>query len=91
MFLSFWNTIKWIFKELWGSLSTKPSHLSSKRIERIVFTVTVVSITWIINLYNMGKWTATDHIITLTPLLIAAGYNVVQERKDKIADNEESL
>ena len=83
MWTTFWTWLKWIFGELWATLSTSPSHLSSKRVERMVFTVTVVAITWIINMYNLGKWTSTDHVITLSPLLIAAGYNIIQERKDK--------
>jgi hypothetical protein len=75
-----------MFSELWSTLSTKDSLLSSKRIERMVFTVTVVTITWIANMYNLGKWSSTDHVITLTPLLLAAGYNVIQERRDKKLD-----
>lgn len=88
MFSVFWEWVKWIFGQLWETLSTQPSKLSSKRIERMVFSVTVVTITWIINMYNLGKWTSTDHVITLTPLLIAAGYNVIQERKDKVSDKD---
>ena len=86
MFLLLWNKIKYMFSELWSTLSTKDSLLSSKRIERMVFTVTVVTITWIANMYNLGKWSSTDHVITLTPLLLAAGYNVIQERRDKKLD-----
>ena len=83
-----WYWIRTIVIELWLSFSSKPSFLSSKRIERFVFTATVVIITWVINLYNLGKWSATDHMITLTPLLIAAGYNIIQERRDKMqSDN----
>lgn len=74
---------KWLFGQLWGTLSTSPSFLSSKRLERLIFTLTVVIIVWIANIYNLGKWTSTDHMITLTPLLFAAGYNVIQERKDR--------
>jgi general stress protein CsbA len=83
IFSKFYGTIKYMFSEWWSTLSTKPSFLSSKRVERFVFTATVVTITWIINLYNLGTWTATDHVITLSPLLIAAGYNIVQERNDR--------
>lgn len=87
-FTAIFDKFKLLFSELWSSLSTKPSFLSSKRIERMVFTVTVVAITWIANMYNLGKWTSTDHMITLAPLLVAAGYNVVQERKDKKNDDD---
>jgi len=82
-FSKVFKLIKTLFVELWETLSTKPSFLSSKRIERFVFTLTVVVLTWVINIYNLGKWTATDHVITLTPLLIAAGYNIIQERNDR--------
>lgn len=86
MIMKIFNTIKYMMTEWWHTLSTKPSFLSSKRVERFIFTVTVVAITWIINVYNLGKWTATDHVITLTPLLIAAGYNIIQERNDRKQD-----
>ena len=88
--MNFLNTIRYAVREWWNTLSTKPSFLSSKRVERFVFTVTVVVITWIINMYNLGKWTATDHVITLSPLLIAAGYNIMQERNDRKDDKEKS-
>lgn len=86
--MGFIDTIRYAVREWWSTLSTKPSFLSSKRVERFVFTVTVVFITWIINLYNLGKWTATDHVITLSPLLIAAGYNILQERNDRKDDKD---
>lgn len=82
------DKVKNLISELFNTLSTSPSKLSSKRIERLIFTLTVVAITWIANMYNLGKWTATDHVITLTPLLIAAGYNIVQERNDKKQESE---
>ena len=85
-FVAFWQWVRSIFAELWDTLSNKPSKLSSIRLERMVFTVTVVAITWIINMYNLGKWTSTDHVITLSPLLIAGGYNIVQARKNREVD-----
>ena len=93
MWKSLLTWIRWLFGELWATLSTSSSYLSSKRLERMVFTVTVVTIVWIINMYNLGVWTATDHIITLSPLLIAAGYNVIQERRDKtsVKKDEEDI
>jgi hypothetical protein len=90
MWAIFKKFIDKVLKELWDTLSIRPSHLSSKRIERMIFTFTVVTITWIVNIYNIGVWTATDHVITLTPLLIAAGYNVFQERKEKQDSIEET-
>lgn len=85
-FVAFWQWVRSISTDLWDTLSNKQSKLSSIRLERMVFTVTVVSITWIINMYNLGKWTSTDHVITLSPLLIAGGYNIVQARKNRAVD-----
>jgi len=77
------SKIKWLLVELLRTFSIELSFFSSKRIERFLFTSTVISIVWEINMRNIGKWTAFDHMLTLTPLLIAAGYNITQERLDK--------
>lgn len=74
---------KWFIVELLKTFSIELSFFSSKRIERFLFTTTVVAIVWEINIRNIGKWTAFDHMLTLTPLLIAAGYNITQERLDR--------
>jgi hypothetical protein len=77
--------IKKGLKELVYTLSSKTSFLSSKRIERAVFTCTsdiLIIATWIY-LALKGILTATDTVMLITPLLLAAGYNLSKGEQSK--------
>lgn len=79
-------------KELLLTLSTKTSLLSSKRIERAVFTgssVLIVVGTWI-HLMVVGTMVATDSVVLITPLLLAGGFNLSMGQKEEKAKNEAS-
>lgn len=71
-------------KEALLTLSNKTSFLSSKRIERAVFTgssVIIVLGTWI-HLMVVDRITASESVILVTPLLISGGYNLSMGQKE---------
>ena len=77
-----------VAKELYNTLSNSTSRLSSKRIERFVFTT--VSIGLIVScqvyLIRKGTLTSTDTVMLASVLLVAGGYNLAkgqQEKKDE--------
>lgn len=83
-----WNNAQQVVKDLYETLSNRASKLSSKRLERLVFTLTAVSlvVACFIYLYTHDQLTATETVILITPLMIAGGYNLSkgqQEKKDE--------
>lgn len=80
-----WENIKTVIKDLYETWSAKTSKLSSKRIERTVFTVTAVGLTigCFIYLWIHQQLTATETVILTGSLLIAGGYNMSQTQKEK--------
>jgi hypothetical protein len=79
------KNVIFIFKELLKTLSNKGSFLSSKRIERALFTSSTLFIvvgTFIYEFKN-DKITASEAVILITPLLIAGGYNILMDQKEK--------
>ncbi len=82
--------IKMILNDLYETWSNKDSKLSSKRIERTLFTATSVGISvgTFIFLYTHDRLTSMDCTVIITPLLIAAGYNMSQTQKEKKENKE---
>lgn len=85
-----WENIKKIIKDLYQTFSNNKSFLSSKRIERFAFTAVALGIVIgsFVYLVKSDKLTATDSIILITPLLVAAGHNMIQTEKGKKNDSE---
>lgn len=79
------NNISLMIKEWLLTFSNKKSFLSSKRIERFLFTSTSLGIVISTCVYEMkhDKISASEAIILISPLLIAAGYNTAMGNKDK--------
>lgn len=92
MFLG-WNNIKKVIKDLYNTLSAKTSFLSSKRVERFLFTITSILLIdgTFIYLVHKGTLTSTDTIILISPLLVAAGYNLDKTEKAKKKDSDEAV
>ena len=80
-----WENIKKIVKDLYDTLSSKHSFLSSKRLERLAFTTTTLGliIGTFIYLIVKSTLTSTDTIMLISPLLLAAGYNLAKGEKEK--------
>lgn len=80
-----WENIKIVLKELYMTLSSHKSFLSSKRIERLVLSVSAISIVLgtFIYLIIENKLTSTDAIMLAGTLFVAAGYNMSQTQKEK--------
>ncbi len=75
-------------KDLYDTLSNNTSRLSSKRIERLIFTAVSVGLVISCQLYLIAKdkLTATDTVMLASILLVAGGYNLAkgqQEKKDE--------
>lgn len=85
-----WTNIKKMILEIIKTWSNEPSWLSSKRIERSIFTGTTIGIVVATAIYliKSGKMDATSAIVLVTPLLLAAGYNTAMGYKDKKSTDE---
>lgn len=85
-----WNNIKKVIKDLYATLSAHKSYLSSKRLERFVFTIAVLAMELgaFVFFIHKGTLTSTDVVMLITPLLLAAGYNMSQTEKAKKDKNE---
>jgi hypothetical protein len=82
------DNFKQVCKDLYETLSGQASKLSSKRIERFVFTSVSVGLVISCQTYliTKGTLTATDTVMLASMLLIAGGYNLAkgqQEKKDE--------
>ena len=88
-------------KEWLLTLSSKDSFLSSKRLERFLFTSVSTGAVIACVVYEIvkDKLTATETTILILPLLTAAGYNLHKSQKEKtqgeslrpLPANEENL
>ncbi len=85
------ETIKKGIKELIKTFSQNKSFLSSKKLERFSFiSVTeIIILGTFIYLIHAKTLTATDAVILTSPLLLAAGYNLVQTEKEKQNNKED--
>ena len=72
------------------TLSSRPSFFSSKRIERFNFVVLtdIIVLGTFIFLMCSKTLTALDAVMLITPLLVAAGFNMKQTEKSKKTDGE---
>jgi len=83
-----WSNFQQVVRDLYNTLSNHTSRLSSKRIERLVFTAVSVGLVISCQSYLMvkDKLTATDTVMLASILLVAGGYNLAkgqQEKKDE--------
>lgn len=86
------DIIKQGIKEFLKTFSQQKSFLSSKKIERFSFVAIseIIVLGTFIYLIAMKTLTATDSIILITPLLVSAGYNLVQTEKEKQSNKQEN-
>lgn len=80
-----WDNIKTVLKEVYATLGSEPSKLSSKRLERLALSVSAISIVIASFVYLVveDKLTATDGVMLSGTLFVAAGYNMSQTQKEK--------
>jgi hypothetical protein len=74
-------------KDLYNTFSNEKSFLSSKKIERSLFVTTILAMYWTFFILVVLKATITDFILFISPLFIAAGFNLLQSEKNKKQDN----
>ncbi len=79
------DKIKKYFYEWILTFSMNPSLLSSKKLERFSFIAVSLSLVigTFIYLIHKGTLLSTDTIILITPLLMAAGYNLSKTEEEK--------
>lgn len=84
------DIIKQGLKEWLKTFSQQKSFLSSKKIERFSFVALteVIVLGTFIYLIHAKTLTATDAVILISPLLVSAGYNLVQTEKEKQSNKE---
>jgi hypothetical protein len=74
-------------KDIYNTFSSEKSFLSSKKIERSLFVTTILAMYWTFFILVVLKATITDFILFISPLFIAAGFNLLQSEKNKKQDN----
>jgi hypothetical protein len=74
-------------KDLYNTFSSEKSFLSSKKIERSLFVTSILAMYWTFFILVVLKATITDFILFISPLFIAAGFNLLQSEKNKKQDN----
>jgi hypothetical protein len=70
-------------KDLYHTFSNEKSFLSSKKIERSLFVTSILAMYWTFFILVVLKATITDFILFISPLFIAAGFNLLQSEKNK--------
>jgi hypothetical protein len=74
-------------RDFYRTFSNEKSFLSSKKIERSLFVTTILGMYWTFFILVVLKATITDFILFISPLFIAAGFNLLQSEKNKKQDN----
>jgi hypothetical protein len=74
-------------KDIYNTFSNEKSFISSKKIERSLFVTTILAMYWTFFILVVLKATITDFILFISPLFIAAGFNLLQSEKNKKNDN----
>lgn len=70
-------------KDIYNTFSSEKSFLSSKKIERSLFVTSILAMYWTFFILVVLKATITDFILFISPLFIAAGFNLLQSEKNK--------
>jgi hypothetical protein len=70
-------------RDLYNTFSSEKSFLSSKKIERSLFVTSILAMYWTFFILVVLKATITDFILFISPLFIAAGFNLLQSEKNK--------
>jgi len=92
MVMLYFNIMKRIIKELLMTFSQRKSLVSSKKVERFSFIAAahIICLGTFIHMLLHDTASATEAVILITPLLIAAGFNMVQTEKEKQSNKEEN-
>ncbi len=80
-----WTNFKTVLIEIWNTLSSGKSKLSSKRLITFVANNSVVTLTWIFVIYMLlyKELSATDFVISITPILVMGGYSLTKSESAK--------
>jgi hypothetical protein len=77
------NSFLNFINELYYTWSNEKSFLSSKKIERSIFVLTILAMYWTYFLLVVLKASIGDFILFISPLFVAAGFNLIQTEKEK--------
>ena len=83
-----WDNFQKLFLEWIKTFSQRASFLSSKKIEKFVFSgvSVIVILGTFVYLWINKTLTATEAVILVTPLLLAAGYNLKKSEEEKTSN-----
>ena len=70
-------------RDFYRTFSNEKSFLSSKKIERSLFVTSILAMYWTFFILVVLKATITDFILFISPLFVAAGFNLLQTEKNK--------
>jgi len=78
-----WNNIKFVITQLFLTLTNQPSLLSSKRVERMLFTLSGLTAWWMWFFWNYKILIVSEMILATGILFTYAGYTLVKTEKEK--------
>lgn len=88
-----WSNLKKLLIEVFYTLSADKSKLSAKRLTMFVANSSVICLTWvfILAMLWLGKLTATDFVISISPMVGIGAYNLskAESAKDKLKELKE--
>lgn len=86
-----WTNLKFFLKELFNTLSADKSKLSAKRLTMFVANNSVICLTWIfvLTMLFLDKLTATDFVISISPMAGIGAYNLSKSESAKKEDKPE--
>ncbi len=80
-----WTNLKAFLKEIYNTLSADKSKLSAKRLTMFVANNSIICLTWIfvLTMLYLGKLTATDFVIAISPMVGIGAYNLSKSESAK--------
>lgn len=80
-----WTNIKKALIEIWNTLGSEKSKLSSKRLITFVANNSVITLTWIYVLFMLiySSLSPLEFITAIGPILIMGGYSLNKSEKAK--------
>ncbi len=85
------NTSLNVLRDIYHTFSNEKSFLSAKKNERFILVLTILCMYWIFFFIVVLKASISDFVLFISPLFVAAGFNLLQTEKEKSKDKETTL
>lgn len=80
-----WTNLKKVFIEIWNTLSSEKSKLSSKRLITFVANNSVITLTWIYVIFMLiySSLSPLEFVTAIGPILLMGGYSLTKSETAK--------